>query len=186
MALAHSNDQSSSEQSDRDQPGGTQKKWTPLLDFNRAYANESGGGVQLGRRAGLALDGSHPRRVRVNVLVKFNQRDALGILSRSDLRRWGGYGEFYGVGAKLNQSGNVVSLQVLAPAHRMIAEAPYSFSPNQSYRVELQDDGENLKLYINGRMIIQGRATERFGDKACVYSHESGSSFIQDFSFRAF
>ncbi len=186
LALARSENESPSESTEDSRSKTGRKNWTQLLDFRGAYANEAGGGIQLGRRAGLTLDGSHPRRVRVSVLVKFNQSDALGIVSRSNLQRWGGYGEFYGVGAKLNQRGNVVSLQVLAPANRMLAQAPYTFNPDQTYRVELQDDGNNVRLYINGRMIIQGQASERFGDRACVFSHESGSSLIQDFGVRAF
>jgi len=150
-------------------------KWQVILPFGSSQVLEDNGFVQSISRGVLATKGDVDSHVRISGKFMFVAQDPK-ISFRSDLSGWDGYGERTGVTLAFGLGGQNIRLEGRWGDHgssgTIGVEKPYAWQSGIYYDFAINDDGNNIEVFINGLSVVSGATTQRMGSRVGFFGNE--------------
>jgi hypothetical protein len=149
-------------------------KWQVILPFGSSQVLENSGFVQSISRGVLATKGDVDSSVQISGKFMFVAQDPK-ISFRSDLSGWDGYGERTGVTLAFGFNGQNIRLEGRwgdGSSGTIGVEKPYAWQSGIYYDFEVNDDGNNIEVFINGLSVVSGATTQRMGSRVGFFGNE--------------
>ena len=156
-------------------------KWQVLLPFGNSQVVESSGYVQSISRGVLGTKDDVDTNIQISGKFMFVAQDPK-ISFRSDLSGWDGYGERTGITIAFGLSGQNIRIEGRwgdGSSGTIGVERPYAWQSGIYYDFQINDDGNNIEVFINGSSAVFGVTTQRMGNKVAFFGNEMGGMTAQ-------
>ena len=156
-------------------------KWQVLLPFGSSQVVEDNGYVQSISRGVLGTKDEVDQNVQISGKFMFVAQDPK-ISFRSDLSSWDGYGERTGVTIAFGFNGQNIRIEGRwgdGSSGTIGVEKPYAWESGIYYNFQINDDGNNIEVFINGLSAVSGMTTQRMGSKVGFFGNEMGGMTAQ-------
>jgi hypothetical protein len=160
-------------------------KWQVLLPFGSSQVVEDNGYVQSISRGVLGTKEDVDTNIQISGKFMFLNDPNPKISLRSDLSSWDGYGERTGITIAFmlqgSQSGIRIEGRWAGGDSGTIGQEnrSYSWQSGTYYNFQINDDGNNIEVFIDGSSVVSGVTNQRMGNKVGFFGNEASGMTTQ-------